>query len=135
VSCPPINRQGTDAYKVAIADSISQCEENQHCPALEGLHTITNLLYLEYTNNMPDNESWWLREIMGEPGDHVAVTCIPTSSDSLRVAVSCVRRLIQEECSGFLEGVGDMGTQPYGWSRCGFISLFGWSRCGFLSLK
>jgi hypothetical protein len=60
---------------------------------------------------------------MDYPGVHVAVTCIPTSSDFLHVTVTCVWRLIQEEYSGLLEGVRNIGAQPYGWSRRGFLRV------------
>jgi hypothetical protein len=92
-------------------------------PALESFYRILNFLYLKQMNNIQKGESWWLREIVKDPGVHVAITCTPTSSDSLVVTVWCVWWLIQEEYSGLLEGVRDMGTQPHGWSRRGFLSV------------
>jgi hypothetical protein len=59
---------------------------------------------------------------MDDPGVHVAVM-LPTGSDSLLITVFCVRGFIQEERFGLLEGVRDIGTQPYGWSRRGFLGL------------
>ncbi len=93
------------------------------CPAFEGVYIIADLLDLKQSNKIPNSESWWFREIMDNLVVYVQVTWLPTSSDPLLVTVFCVRWLIQEECSDLLEGVRDMGTQPYGWNRRGFFSL------------
>jgi hypothetical protein len=92
-------------------------------PAFEGVYTIVDLLHLKSSNQIPNSESWWFREIMDDPGVNVPVTWHSTSSGQLLVTVFCVGWLIQEECSDLLEGVRDMGTQPYGWNRRRFLSL------------